>query len=160
MNLKDFDGEQPDEKPASKGATEASAEVGMEKEGSAGKSTSKSSAKPSDKPAGKKAGEAAAGNSGGGDGGVMADENGKYSLSALYNVPVNIKVVLGSAALTVNQLLKLGRGAVVEIDRKVGESVDIHINNHLVARGEVVIVEDDRLGVTLTDIVDMRMTHN
>ncbi|WP_042083124.1 flagellar motor switch protein FliN [alpha proteobacterium Q-1] len=90
----------------------------------------------------------------------MADENGKYSLSALYNVPVNIKVVLGSAALTVNQLLKLGRGAVVEIDRKVGESVDIHINNHLVARGEVVIVEDDRLGVTLTDIVDMRMTHN
>ncbi len=79
---------------------------------------------------------------------VMADR-----MAALYNVPVDIQVVLGTASLPVNQLLKLGRGAVVEIDRKVGEAVDIHINNHLVARGEVVIVEDNRLGVTLTEIV-------
>jgi flagellar motor switch protein FliN len=54
--------------------------------------------------------------------------------------------------LEVSQLLKLGRGAVVELDRRVGEAVDIYVNNRLVARGEVVVVED-RLGVTMTEIV-------
>lgn len=100
---------------------------------------------------------AAAARKSGGDAGA-AGASAANSLTALYNVPVNIKVVLGSTALTVQQLLKLGRGAVIEIDRKVGEAVDIHINNHLVARGEVVIVDDDRLGITLTDIVDARGT--
>ncbi len=54
--------------------------------------------------------------------------------------------------MQVSQLLKLGRGAVVELDRKVGEAIDIYVNNRLVARGEVVLV-DDRLGVTMTEIV-------
>jgi flagellar motor switch protein FliN/FliY len=53
----------------------------------------------------------------------------------------------------VSQLLKLGRGAVVELDRKLGEAIDIYVNNRLVARGEVVMVDDDRLGVTMTEIV-------
>ena len=60
--------------------------------------------------------------------------------------------VLGKASMQVSQLLKLGRGAVVELDRKVGEAIDIYVNNRLVARGEVVVV-DDRLGVTMTEIV-------
>ena len=51
-----------------------------------------------------------------------------------------------------NQLLRLGRGAVVELDRKVGEPIDIFVNNRLVARGEVIVVED-RLGVTMTEII-------
>jgi flagellar motor switch protein FliN/FliY len=50
-------------------------------------------------------------------------------------------------------LLKLGRGAVVELDRKLGEAIDIYVNNRLVARGEVVMVDDTRLGVTMTEIV-------
>ncbi len=50
------------------------------------------------------------------------------------------------------QLLKLGRGAVVELDRKLGEAIDIYVNNRLVARGEVVVV-DERLGVTMTEII-------
>ena len=54
--------------------------------------------------------------------------------------------------MQVSQLLKLGRGAVVELDRKVGEAIDIYVNNRLVARGEVVVVED-KLGVTMTEIV-------
>ena len=54
--------------------------------------------------------------------------------------------------MQVSQLLKLGRGAVVELDRKVGEAIDIYVNNRLVARGEVVVVED-RLGVTMTEII-------
>ena len=60
--------------------------------------------------------------------------------------------MLGSATMQVSQLLKLGRGAVVELDRKVGEAIDIYVNNRLVARGEVVVV-DERLGVTMTEIV-------
>jgi flagellar motor switch protein FliN/FliY len=73
-------------------------------------------------------------------------------LDAVYDVPVQVSAVLGRASMQVSQLLKLGRGAVVELDRKVGEAVDIYVNNRLVARGEVVVVED-RLGVTMTEII-------
>jgi flagellar motor switch protein FliN/FliY len=55
--------------------------------------------------------------------------------------------------MQVSQLLKLGRGAVVELDKKVGEAVDIYVNNRLVARGEVVMVDENRLGVTMTEII-------
>ena len=54
--------------------------------------------------------------------------------------------------MQVHQLLKLGRGAVVELDRKIGEPIDIYVNNRLVARGEVVVI-DDRLGITMTEII-------
>jgi flagellar motor switch protein FliN/FliY len=73
-------------------------------------------------------------------------------LDAVYDVPVQLSAVLGRASMQVAQLLKLGRGAVVELDRKVGEAIDIYINNRLVARGEVVVVED-KLGVTMTEII-------
>ena len=74
-------------------------------------------------------------------------------LDAVYDIPVTVSVVLGKAAMQVSQLLKLGRGAVVELDRKLGEAVDIYVNNRLVARGEIVMVGDSRLGVTMTEIV-------
>ncbi|GGG29873.1 hypothetical protein GCM10010964_17220 [Caldovatus sediminis] len=74
-------------------------------------------------------------------------------LGAVYDIPVQVSAVLGRATIQVSQLLKLGRGAVVELDRKLGEAVDIYVNNRLVARGEVVLVEDNRLGVTMTEIV-------
>ena len=54
--------------------------------------------------------------------------------------------------MQVHRLLKLGRGAVVELDRKIGEAIDIYVNNRLVARGEVVVIED-RLGITMTEII-------
>ncbi|HEX2581372.1 MAG TPA: flagellar motor switch protein FliN [Dongiaceae bacterium] len=73
-------------------------------------------------------------------------------LDAVYDIPVQISAVLGKSTMQVSQLLKLGRGAVVELDRKVGEAIDIYVNNRLVARGEVVVV-DDRLGVTMTEII-------
>jgi flagellar motor switch protein FliN/FliY len=60
--------------------------------------------------------------------------------------------VLGRARMDVSQLLKLGPGAVLELDRKVGEAIDIYVNNRLVARGDVVLVED-KLGVTMTEII-------
>ncbi len=77
---------------------------------------------------------------------------GAQDLEAVYDIPVQVSAVLGKASMQVSQLLKLGRGAVVELDRKVGEAIDIYVNNRLVARGEVVVVED-RLGVTMTEII-------
>jgi len=73
-------------------------------------------------------------------------------LEAVYDIPVQLSAVLGKAHMQVSQLLKLGRGAVVELDRKVGEAIDIYVNDRLVARGEVVVVEE-RLGITMTEII-------
>ena len=80
------------------------------------------------------------------------DDKTAADLAPVFEVPVNISAVLGRASLSVAQLLKLGPGAVLELDRKVGEAIDIYVNNRLVARGEVVIV-DERLGVTMTEII-------
>lgn len=73
-------------------------------------------------------------------------------LEAVFDVPVSVSAVLGKTSMEVSALLKLARGAVVELDRKVGEAIDIYVNDRLVARGEVVLVED-RLGITMTEIV-------
>jgi flagellar motor switch protein FliN/FliY len=78
--------------------------------------------------------------------------NDVRELEAVYDVPVQISAVLGRSTMPVHQLLKLGRGAIVELDRRVGEAIDIYVNNRLVARGEVVVV-DDHLGVTMTEII-------
>ena len=78
--------------------------------------------------------------------------NSSQDLEAVYDIPVQVSAVLGKSTMQVSQLLKLGRGAIVELDRKVGEAIDIYVNNRLVARGEVVVVED-RLGITMTEII-------
>jgi flagellar motor switch protein FliN/FliY len=83
---------------------------------------------------------------------MESDDKIATDLAPVFDVPVNISAVLGKANLTVAQLLKLAQGSVLELDRKVGEAIDIYVNNRLVARGEVVIV-DDRLGVTMTEII-------
>jgi flagellar motor switch protein FliN len=87
------------------------------------------------------------------DPGTEADvKHSAHDLEAVFDVPVTVSAVLGKSAMEVSQLLKLGRGTVVELDRKVGEAIDIYVNDRLVARGEVVLVED-RLGVTMTEII-------
>jgi flagellar motor switch protein FliN len=73
-------------------------------------------------------------------------------LEQVFDVPVTVSAVLGSSRMPVGDLLKLAPGAVLELDRKVGEAIDIFVNNRLVARGEVVLV-DERLGVTMTEII-------
>jgi flagellar motor switch protein FliN/FliY len=73
-------------------------------------------------------------------------------LEAVFDVPVTVSAVLGKSGMEVSQLLKLGKGTIVELDRKVGEAIDIYVNDRLVARGEVVLVED-RLGITMTEII-------
>ena len=91
------------------------------------------------------------------DAGTLApgEENitrGAADLEALFDVPVRVSAVLGRARMPVGDLLRLGPGAVLELDRKVGEAIDIYVNDRLVARGEVVLVED-KLGVTMTEII-------
>jgi len=80
------------------------------------------------------------------------EQRAAHDLEPVFDVPVNVQAVLGRSNLEVSQLLKLAPGAVLELDRKVGEAIDIYVNNRLVARGEVVLVED-HLGVTMTEIV-------
>ena len=97
------------------------------------------------------------------DGGTLVPSDsesvnrGAADLEAVFDVPVKVSAVLGRAHMEVGNLLKLGPGAVLELDRKVGEAIDIYVNNRLVARGEVVLVED-KLGVTMTEII--KADHN
>ncbi|MEM8854805.1 MAG: flagellar motor switch protein FliN [Pseudomonadota bacterium] len=77
------------------------------------------------------------------------------SIDTILRIPVVMQVVLGSATMPVANLMKLGRGQVVALDHRVGEPVDIVVNGRVIARGEVVVVDDDssRFGVSLTEIV-------
>ena len=78
--------------------------------------------------------------------------SGAADLEAVFDVPVQVSAVLGRSRMNVAELLRLGPGTVLELDRKVGEAIDIYVNNRLVARGEVVLVED-KLGVTMTEVI-------
>ncbi|PLW75573.1 flagellar motor switch protein FliN [Cohaesibacter celericrescens] len=84
-----------------------------------------------------------------------ATVNTDRNLDAILGISVDIQVVLGSASMLVSNLLKLGRGAVIPLDHRVGEPVEVVVNGRVVARGEVIVVEDDssRFGVSLTEIV-------
>jgi flagellar motor switch protein FliN/FliY len=73
-------------------------------------------------------------------------------LQAVFDVPVKVQAVLGRSRMDIGDLLRLKPGMVVELDRRVGEPVDIFVNNRLIARGEVVLI-DATLGITLTEII-------
>lgn len=79
-------------------------------------------------------------------------ERSAADLEAVFDVPVRISVVLGRTKMAVSELLKLDTGMVIELDRQVGEAVEIFVNERLVARGEIVLV-DGKLGVTMTEII-------
>lgn len=78
--------------------------------------------------------------------------NSASDLEAVYDIPVKVSAILGKSKIKVSQLLKINKGTIIELDKKVGEAIDIYVNNNLVARGEVVVV-DDKLGITMTEIV-------
>lgn len=86
------------------------------------------------------------------DDGEVHGPQSAADLEAVFDVPVRISAVLGHSRMHVSDLLKLASGTVLELDRKVGEAIDIYVNDRLVARGEVVLVED-KLGVTMTEII-------
>ena len=84
------------------------------------------------------------------------------SLDTIMRIPVTVKIVLGSASMPVAALLKLGRGALIPLDRKIGEPVDVIVNGRVVARGEVVVMDEDpsRLGISLTEVVGPSVAEN
>lgn len=86
------------------------------------------------------------------DGDEPAGSKDASDLEAVFDVPVRVSAILGRSGMQVSELLNLGPGTVVELDRRVGEAIDIFVNDRLVARGEVVLVED-KLGVTMTEII-------
>ena len=83
---------------------------------------------------------------------MVATPEGPDGLQAVYDVPVKVQAVLGRSKMEIGELMRLKPGDVLELDRRVGEPVDIYVNNRLIARGEVVLI-DNALGVTLTEIV-------
>ena len=82
--------------------------------------------------------------------GFEAGEN--INLAAIQDVPIELSVVLGEKKIKVEDLLKMGNGAVIELNRKVGENVEVFVNERCVAKGEIVIV-DEKIGITMTEII-------
>lgn len=97
----------------------------------------------------------ALGEGAGGSGAGLGPGGKPRHLETVMQIPVSVKIVLGSATMPVANVLKLGRGAVVPLDRKVGEPVDVVVNGRVVARGEVVVLDEDssRFGVSLTEVI-------
>ncbi|WP_375176150.1 flagellar motor switch protein FliN [Pseudooceanicola sp.] len=84
--------------------------------------------------------------------GSRKDDTG-YNIDAMLNVGLNVEIVLGKTRMPISSLLKLSRGSIIELDKKIGEPVDVVINDRLVARGDLVKMAEDRVGVSLIEIV-------
>lgn len=84
---------------------------------------------------------------------AMAEAAGGRNIDALFNVRLDVRVVLGRSRMPISELLELSKGSVIELDRKVGDPVDIMINDRMVARGDLVKVNGDFIGVALREIV-------
>ena len=80
------------------------------------------------------------------------NQNVETDIQAVYDVPLEVSAVLGKASMKVQQLVKLARGSVVELDKKVGDAVEVFINDRLVAKGEIVLVEN-KIGITITELI-------
>jgi flagellar motor switch protein FliN len=83
-------------------------------------------------------------NAGGGESG--------YDLDLILDIPLQVRAELGQVKMLVNDLLQLGQGSIIELDKSVNDLLDIYISNKLIARGEVVVV-DEKFGIRVTDII-------
>ena len=77
---------------------------------------------------------------------------GSLDLDFILDIPLTLTVELGRCRMLINELLQLGQGSVVELQKIAGEPMDIYVNNRLIARGEVVVI-NEKFGVRLTDII-------
>ena len=82
-----------------------------------------------------------------------SEQNEKYDMDLILDLPLDVSVELGKVKIPVNELLQLGRGSILELTKPVGEPLDIYINNKLIAKGEVVIL-DDKFGIRVADIIN------
>lgn len=76
-----------------------------------------------------------------------------YDIDLILDIPLEVTVELGQVKMPVNELLQLGQGSIIELDKPVGELLDIYVNRKLVAKGEVVIM-DQKLGIRVVDIIN------
>lgn len=83
----------------------------------------------------------------------MSEQEKEVNLETVYDIPLQVSAILGRAEMKVNQLVKLSRGTVIELDKKIGEPIDMYVNDRLVAKGEIVLI-DNKIGITLTEIVN------
>ncbi|MBF0302787.1 MAG: flagellar motor switch protein FliN [Desulfamplus sp.] len=83
---------------------------------------------------------------------AQADESGERELSFILDIPLELSVELGKTRMIVNDLLQLSQGSIVELNKLAGEPLEVYINRKLIARGEVVVV-NEKFGVRLTDII-------
>lgn len=78
-------------------------------------------------------------------------EKQNTAFQALNEVPLKISAVLGETNMTIEQLMKCTQGTIIELEKKVGDAVDIYVNGKIIAKGEIVIV-GEKIGITLTEI--------
>jgi len=76
----------------------------------------------------------------------------QYDIDLILDIPLDVSVELGKAKMLVNDLLQLGQGSIVDLEKPAGEPLDIYVNGKLVARGEVVVV-DEKYGIRIIDVV-------
>ncbi|HPG70511.1 MAG TPA: flagellar motor switch protein FliN [Syntrophales bacterium] len=81
-----------------------------------------------------------------------AAARGGFDLDFILDIPLTLTVELGRCRMLINELLQLGQGSVVELQKIAGEPMDVYVNQRLIARGEVVVV-NEKFGVRLTDII-------
>ena len=82
----------------------------------------------------------------------VADEEGAHNLDFLLDIPLEVTVTLGKTKMIINDMLQLTQGSVVELDKAAGEAVEIYVNNKLLGKGEVIVV-NERFGVRITEII-------
>lgn len=86
-------------------------------------------------------------------------EDSVVSFKKIHNIKVNVQAILGSLSLSVSRLANLKEGEMLELDTCVGEAIEIRANGHLIARGEILVVEGDasRFGITITEVLDANL---
>ncbi len=82
-----------------------------------------------------------------------AGQGSQYGLDLILDIDLNVSVELGKVKMPVNELLQLGQGSIIELAKSVGEPLDIYVNNTLIAKGEVVIL-DEKFGIRVADIIN------
>ncbi len=105
-----------------------------------------------DETAAKGEGEAADGGDDAGDGDAGAEEQKDRNLALILDIPLRVTVELGRTKMPVSELLNLGQGSVIELNKLAGEPMEVLVNDKLIARGEAVVV-NEKFGVRLTDII-------
>ena len=82
-----------------------------------------------------------------------ACKKGQCDLDLILDIPLDVSVELGKVKMPINELLQLGQGSIVELTKPVGELLDIYVNKKLIAKGEVVIL-DEKFGIRVADIIN------